>query len=108
MKAVVAAFNQEKALVGAFPCDYEPSDGTFSSTTVDQWPVLAVTWPSQGEYQSNLFYIHQDVMSPTNSHTRPVAESWITIQEWRESWDWEEFHKELFLLLFTKDLLIFI
>ena len=28
VKAVVAAFNQEKALVGA-----EPSDGTFSSTT---------------------------------------------------------------------------
>ena len=30
MKAVVAAFNQEKALVGAFS---EPSDGTFSSTS---------------------------------------------------------------------------
>ena len=30
MKAVVAAFNQEKALVGALS---EPSDGTFSSTS---------------------------------------------------------------------------
>ena len=37
MKAVVAAFNQEKALVGAFLRDYEPSDGTFSSTT-GHWP----------------------------------------------------------------------
>ena len=36
MKAVVAAFNQEKALVGAFSVlrDYEPSDGTFSSTSI--------------------------------------------------------------------------
>ena len=31
MKAVVAAFNQEKDLLR----DYEPSDGTFSSTTED-------------------------------------------------------------------------
>ena len=31
VKAVVATFNQEKALVGAFSLlrDYEPSDGTF-------------------------------------------------------------------------------
>ena len=36
MKAVVAACNQEKALVGAFSVisDYEPSDGTFSSTKI--------------------------------------------------------------------------
>ena len=34
MKAVVAAFNQEKALVGAFSViDYEPSDGTFWGTS---------------------------------------------------------------------------
>ena len=37
MKAVVAAFNQEKALVGAFSVLTNPSDGTFSSTN----PVLA-------------------------------------------------------------------
>ena len=37
MKAVVAAFNQEKALVSSrgFLRDYEPSDGTFSSTSPD-------------------------------------------------------------------------
>ena len=29
VNAVVAAFNQEKALVGAFSVIYEPSDGTF-------------------------------------------------------------------------------
>ena len=36
MKAVVAAFNQEKALVASRGLlrDYEPSDGTFSSTTI--------------------------------------------------------------------------
>ena len=33
MKAVVVAFNQEKALVKGLLRDYEPSDGTFSSTT---------------------------------------------------------------------------
>ena len=33
MKVVVAAFNQEKALVGAFNRDYAPSDGTFWSTS---------------------------------------------------------------------------
>ena len=106
MKAVVAAFNQEKALVGAFSVitnlRMELFEALVTSVSSD------LTQSGQGEYQSNLFYIHQDVMSPTNSHTRPVAESWITIQEWRESWDWEEFHKELFLLLFKKDLLIFI
>ena len=35
VKVVVGAFNQEKALVGAFSVIiYEPSDGPFSSTTV--------------------------------------------------------------------------
>ena len=36
MKAVVAAFNQEKALVASrgLLCDYEPSDGPFRSTSV--------------------------------------------------------------------------
>ena len=36
MKAVVAAFNQEKALVGdrGLLRDYEPSDGPFRSTSV--------------------------------------------------------------------------
>ena len=33
MKAVVAAFNQEKALSRGLLRAYEPSDGTFSSTT---------------------------------------------------------------------------
>ena len=33
MKAVVATFNLEKALVGGLLRDYEPSDGTFWSTS---------------------------------------------------------------------------
>ena len=32
MEAVVAAFNQEKALSRGLLRDYKPSDGTFSST----------------------------------------------------------------------------
>ena len=44
VKAVVAAFNQEKALVGAFSVlTYEPSDGTFSSTSNHSPSYLAST-----------------------------------------------------------------
>ena len=49
MKAVVSAFNQEKALVGAFSVIiYEPSDGTFSSTIVHraEWCVAAGLGPA--------------------------------------------------------------
>ena len=40
MKVVVAAFNQEKALVGGLLRDYEPSDGTFWSTLCTAHVVL--------------------------------------------------------------------
>ena len=43
MKAVVAAFNQEKALVfNVLLRAYEPSDGTFSSTTALPAPAAAL------------------------------------------------------------------
>ena len=46
MKAVVAAFNQEKALSRGLLRDYEPSDGTFSSTSADD--VLTAQVPEDG------------------------------------------------------------
>ena len=51
VKAVVAAFNQEKALVGAFSVlAYKPSDGTFSSTNVHSYspPSLPWDWEQEG------------------------------------------------------------
>ena len=48
MKALVGAFNQEKALVGAFSVIVKTgcggTDGSFYSTSCGQWPWSAVEW----------------------------------------------------------------